>query len=106
VAEGSDLSELWIDFMADTGDSWEATQTLAWLLAQGKLPCAGEQDLPRADLLLLGGDQVYPAPGEDGVGTTPASPCCSAASTPWSRRPSSAPSTRTSSASTSPTKGR
>jgi Calcineurin-like phosphoesterase len=58
--------ELWIDYMSDTGDGWEATQTMAWLLGRERLPC-GEQALPRGDLLLLGGDQVYPAPGEDGV---------------------------------------
>lgn len=58
---------LWIDYMADTGDGWEATQTMSWLLAQDELPCPGERPLPRGDLLLLGGDQVYPAPGEDGV---------------------------------------
>jgi hypothetical protein len=58
--------ELWIDYMADTGDGWEATQTMAWLLARDRLP-SDEGDLRRGDLLLLGGDQVYPAPGEDGV---------------------------------------
>ncbi len=65
--------ELWIDYMADTGDGWEATQTMAWLLARDELTPAepglpsSEQGLRRGDLLLLGGDQVYPAPGEDGV---------------------------------------
>lgn len=59
--------ELWIDYMADTGDGWAATQTMAWLLARDELTCGDEQTLPRGDMLLLGGDQVYPAPGEDGV---------------------------------------
>jgi hypothetical protein len=59
--------ELWIDYMADTGDGWEATQTMAWLLAREELAYGGERALPRGQLLLLGGDQVYPAPGEDGV---------------------------------------
>lgn len=58
--------ELWIDYLSDTGDGWEATQTMAWLLAQEELD-TDEASLPRGDLLLLGGDQVYPAPGDDGV---------------------------------------
>lgn len=58
--------ELWIDFLSDTGDSFEATYTMAWLLAQPSLRVAGlprdeAQELPAGDLLLLGGDQVYPA---------------------------------------------
>jgi len=52
--------ELWVDYLSDTGDGWAATQTMAWLLAQPSLT-AGEQDLPRGKVLLLGGDQVYPS---------------------------------------------
>ncbi len=55
----SRADELWIDYLSDTGDGWDATYTMAWLLAQESLDFRGEQ-LPRAELLLLGGDQVYP----------------------------------------------
>ncbi len=51
--------ELWVDFMADTGDGWEATYTMAWLLAQESLEYDGEA-LPRGKVLVLGGDEVYP----------------------------------------------
>jgi hypothetical protein len=51
--------ELWVDFLADTGDGWEATYTMAWLLAQESLDYEG-QALPRGRLLVLGGDEVYP----------------------------------------------
>ncbi|HUR84932.1 MAG TPA: metallophosphoesterase, partial [Solirubrobacteraceae bacterium] len=52
--------ELWVDYLSDTGDGWHATYTMAWLLAQESLDFDGEA-LPRAKVLLLGGDQVYPA---------------------------------------------
>jgi len=52
--------DLWVDYVSDTGDGWEATYTLAWLLAQPAL-AAGDETLPRGRILLLGGDQVYPS---------------------------------------------
>jgi hypothetical protein len=55
----STADELWIDYLSDTGDGWNATYTMAWLLAQESLDFDGEQ-LPRAPVLLLGGDEVYP----------------------------------------------
>ncbi len=51
--------DLWIDYLSDTGDGWEATYTMAWVLAQPSLDFEG-QTLPRGRILLLGGDQVYP----------------------------------------------
>ena len=55
----SGAEELWVDYLSDTGDGWDATYTMAWLLAQDSLDFDGEQ-LPRGEVLLLGGDQVYP----------------------------------------------
>lgn len=52
--------DLWVDYLSDTGDGWEATYTMAWLLAQPALKGDGET-LPRGRILLLGGDQVYPS---------------------------------------------
>ncbi|MFK0007283.1 hypothetical protein ACIQTZ_09530 [Paenarthrobacter sp. NPDC090520] len=51
--------DLWLDFTADLGDGFDATYTVASLLAQDALPVAGE-DLPRGRVLVLGGDEVYP----------------------------------------------
>lgn len=60
----SDQDELWIDYVADLGDGWDATYTIAWLLAQAKLKLTGPSgpiETQRGDILLMGGDQVYPS---------------------------------------------
>src|SRR6185369_14773650 len=51
--------ELWIDFVADPGDGFDATYTVARLVAQDDLT-AGGTVLPRGSLLVFGGDEVYP----------------------------------------------
>ncbi|HZA88747.1 MAG TPA: metallophosphoesterase [Solirubrobacterales bacterium] len=57
--------EMWIDFLSDTGDGWEATYTMAWLLGQPELAGPDGKRLPQGELLLLGGDQVYPSAGPE-----------------------------------------
>lgn len=53
--------ELWFDFIADTGDGFDATYSVAWLAGRERLRVTGsDRELPRAQLLVLGGDQVYP----------------------------------------------
>ncbi len=47
------------DFMADTGDGWCSTYTMAFLLSCPELEVDGEK-LARGDALVLGGDEVYP----------------------------------------------
>ena len=60
---------LWLDYLADTGDGFNPTYACAWLLAQPRLdlsePHGKSHSLPRAGLLVLGGDQVYPAPSRE-----------------------------------------
>ena len=57
----SSADELWLDYIADTGDGWHATYSLAWLLAQAELTVKeGEAPLKRGQVLIMGGDQVYP----------------------------------------------
>lgn len=53
--------DLWFDFVADTGDGWNATHAVASLLAEASLlPDGTKEPLPRGRLLVMGGDQVYP----------------------------------------------
>ncbi len=58
--------ELWIDYVADTGDGFDATYTIAYLVARPMLtverPDGSTLELPRGRVLVLGGDQVYPVP--------------------------------------------
>ena len=51
--------ELWLDFTADGGDGFDATYSVAYLLGRPSLQIDG-LDLPRGQVLVLGGDQVYP----------------------------------------------
>jgi hypothetical protein len=53
--------ELWFDYVADLGDGFDATYTVASLLAAPSLEPVDGLSLPRASLLVMGGDEVYPA---------------------------------------------
>jgi hypothetical protein len=52
--------ELWIDYVADLGDGFDATYTVASLLAADKLDLGPAGESVRGRVLILGGDQVYP----------------------------------------------
>ncbi|MFN2606635.1 MAG: metallophosphoesterase [Acidimicrobiales bacterium] len=60
----ADQPELWLDYVADLGDAFEPTYTMASLLAAATLDLAvpGEAPVttPRGRLLVMGGDEVYP----------------------------------------------
>lgn len=52
-----------VDYVADLGDGWDSTYSVAWCLAQPTLDVkAGDKikTLSRGDILVMGGDQVYP----------------------------------------------
>ncbi len=51
--------ELWLDYVSDVGDGWNPTYSVAYTLAQETLDVAGEK-LPRGEVLIFGGDGVYP----------------------------------------------
>jgi Calcineurin-like phosphoesterase len=55
---------IWVDFAADLGDGFDSTYAVASLLAQKKLQL-GEHTLPRGQVLIFGGDEVYPAATAD-----------------------------------------
>ncbi|PON49568.1 Calcineurin-like phosphoesterase domain, apaH type [Trema orientale] len=61
----SEKDDLWFDFMADTGDGGNSSYSVARLLAQPSIHLnRGDSvlNLPRGDLLLIGGDLAYPNP--------------------------------------------
>lgn len=51
--------DFWFDFVADTGDGWASTFAVASLLALPDLR-VGEVETRRGQVLVMGGDQVYP----------------------------------------------
>lgn len=57
----SDKAEIWIDYISDLGDGFDATYTMAHVMAQDQLEAGGEK-LKRGNILIMGGDQVYPTP--------------------------------------------
>jgi hypothetical protein len=64
VHDHSGGDELWLDYVADLGDGFNATYSVAYLLAQPEVDL-GARRLPRGEVLLMGGDQVYPTASGD-----------------------------------------
>jgi hypothetical protein len=64
LADGLPRRELWIDYVADTGDGWNPTYAIAYWITRpslGAVDETGRQIATRpGDLLVFGGDQVYP----------------------------------------------
>jgi hypothetical protein len=63
----TDVEEIWIDFIADVGDGWNSTYTMAWLLSRSALVLKQENQTDaqsmttqRGRVLIMGGDEVYP----------------------------------------------
>ncbi len=73
---------LWFDYTADLGDGFDSTYAVASLLAAPSLSVNGvDQPLPRGELLLLGGDEVYPTASRDEYSNRMTGPY--AAALPW-----------------------
>jgi len=65
VPDRSEGAELWFDYVADLGDGWNSTYTVAGLLAAEELKLELDGDVHRTErgqLLVMGGDAVYPVP--------------------------------------------
>ena len=54
--------EIWIDYVSDLGDGFNSTYSVARLLAEESLPAGRDDELPRGNVLVMGGDEVYPTP--------------------------------------------
>lgn len=62
--EGEAESDYWFDYVADIGDGFGATYSVAEALAHDRLSVGG-MTLERGDLLVMGGDEVYPTPSTE-----------------------------------------
>jgi Calcineurin-like phosphoesterase len=59
----ADGDEIWVDYVADLGDGFEPTYTIAYLLSRPTLTVrggSGSWETKRGRILVMGGDQVYP----------------------------------------------
>jgi len=52
--------EFWVDYVADLGDGFNSTYAIAYLIGQKEIKVGDDQTLPRADCLVMGGDEIYP----------------------------------------------
>ena len=52
---------VWVDYISDLGDGFNSTYTIAHLLGKMALK-VGNEHLPQGNILIMGGDQVYPTP--------------------------------------------
>jgi hypothetical protein len=63
--DGTPRDELWLDYIADTGDGWNSTYAVAYWSSRPVLDLATSYGAPfstrTGDILVFGGDQVYPA---------------------------------------------
>jgi hypothetical protein len=61
LSTGADADDVWLDFIADTADGFDQTYSVAWCASQPEIAPAGlDRPLPRAQLVVFGGDEVYP----------------------------------------------
>lgn len=66
VPLSGDKSTLWIDYVSDLGDGWKSTSTVAYYLTKDSIDVTLPQEenktvtLPRGNILIFGGDEVYP----------------------------------------------
>jgi hypothetical protein len=56
--------EFWFDYIADVGDGFNSTYTMAYYLTEPTLPLGGENTKP-GQILVFGGDEVYPIASKD-----------------------------------------
>lgn len=56
---GSKKGAVWVDYVADLGDGFDSTYAIAYLIGQKSIVVDG-LEMPRADCLIMGGDEVYP----------------------------------------------
>lgn len=56
---------IWVDYVADLGDGFDSTYAIAYLIGQKEIQVSNDIKLPRADCLIMGGDQVYPDASQD-----------------------------------------
>ncbi len=60
--------EIWIDYISDTGDGWNPTYAVAYYASSPEMELKTEEvsyNTKRGDVLVFGGDEVYPTPSKN-----------------------------------------
>jgi hypothetical protein len=70
IYDFSEHAEIWFDYVADLGDGWNSTYTIASLLARAALTLKDPKtqtgvETKRGQILIMGGDEVYPLASRD-----------------------------------------
>jgi hypothetical protein len=65
LAAAAQRDTLTLDYIADTGDGFDATYAVLYYATSPLAPSPGEAMLVPGQILVLGGDQVYPAASKD-----------------------------------------
>jgi len=61
--------EIWIDYVSDVGDGWNPTYSVAYSLAQQTIRVSKKtESLQRGEILIFGGDAVYPTANDEEYG--------------------------------------
>jgi hypothetical protein len=68
ILDCSSRDAAWVDYVSDLGDGFHSTYSVAYLLARPELdvtPGGASVKLPRGEILVMGGDEVYPTADVD-----------------------------------------
>lgn len=82
---------VWVDYLADTGDGWDSTYSMALCASHDVKLRDQDVTLPRGRVLLLGGDQVYPTPSHGSYRTRFLDPFRAASPAPVPANPAKDP---------------
>jgi hypothetical protein len=81
-AAGKPREELWLDYVADMGDGWDSTYAIAQTVSRPTLTLRDETgtayETRGGDLLVFGGDEVYPTASVQSYEERTLGPWCSA----------------------------
>lgn len=81
--KGKDNEEYWFDYVSDVGDGFDSTYTVAYHLSRPDLKLAAGKNAvnhltKRGELLIFGGDEVYPTAGAAAYAERLVFPYCTA----------------------------
>lgn len=67
LSSEEERNEIWIDYVSDVGDGWNPTYSVAYSLARQAIGVQ-EKSLRRGEILIFGGDGVYPTANSEEYG--------------------------------------